>query len=83
MRATQVASAPSSGGDRRLHDLPLTGYIRQAQLIPTFVPVSSSTLWRWIKAGKFPAPYRLGDNVSAWKVAEVREWLESREREAA
>lgn len=66
-----------------LTDLPAIGYIRQSQLIPTFVPVSSSTLWRWIKVGKFPAPYKLGDNISAWKVAEVRAWLESREQEAA
>ena len=39
--------------------LPGTGYVRQAQLIPDIVPFSSATLWREVKAGRFPAPVKL------------------------
>jgi prophage regulatory protein len=30
------------------------------------VPVSPATVWRWVKQGKFPAPFKLGPNVTVW-----------------
>ena len=59
--------------------LPASGYVRQAQLIPAIIPISSPTLWRWCKTGRFPKPKKLGPRVVAWSCAEVREWLASRE----
>lgn len=56
--------------------LPAAGYVRQAQLIPGIIPVSSPTLWRWCKAGHFPKPVKLGPRVTAWDVAAVRAWIE-------
>ena len=58
--------------------LPATGYIRQAQLIPDIVPFSSATLWREVKAGSFPAPVKLSQRVTAWRVEDVRKWMRSR-----
>ena len=54
-------------------------YLREKQLVPNIVPISHSTLWRWIKDGKFPQPYRLSDRVTAWKLEEVESWLEERQ----
>jgi predicted DNA-binding transcriptional regulator AlpA len=59
-------------------DLPATGYVRQSQLIPTIVPFSSATLWRSVKAGTFPAPVKLSDRVTAWRVEDIRFWMKSR-----
>jgi prophage regulatory protein len=59
-------------------DLPVTGYVRQSQLIPTIVPFSSATLWRAVKAGTFPAPVKLSDRVTAWRVEDIRAWMKSR-----
>ena len=59
-------------------DLPATGYVRQAQLIPTIIPFSSATLWRKVKAGAFPRPVKLAERVTAWRVEDVREWMQSR-----
>jgi len=66
--------------------LPATGYVRQSQLVrdkkrPGFVAlifVCAATLWRWVSAKKFPAPHKLSEGVTAWKVEEVRAWLEAR-----
>lgn len=55
--------------------LPDSGYVRQAQLIPDVVPFSGPTLWRKVKAGKFPAPVKLSEQVTAWRVKDVRAWL--------
>jgi prophage regulatory protein len=59
-------------------DLPVTGYVRQSQLIPTIVPFSSATLWRAVKAGRFPRPVKLSDGVTAWRVEDIRAWMKSR-----
>jgi prophage regulatory protein len=55
--------------------LPETGYIRQSQLIPDILPFSAATLWRLVKAKKFPAPIKLSKRVTAWKAIEIKEWL--------
>jgi predicted DNA-binding transcriptional regulator AlpA len=44
--------------------------------IPPLVPISKSTLWVWVKAGKFPEPIKLGPRTTVWRVADVRFWLE-------
>lgn len=45
---------------------------------PGILPFSESTLRRMVRAGEFPAPVRISDRVSAWRVEDVRAWLESR-----
>ena len=45
---------------------------------PPLVPVSNATLWRWVKQGKFPAPIKLSDRSTVWKLTEVMSWLNSR-----
>lgn len=39
------------------------------------VPVSAATIWRWVKAGRFPAPFKLGPNVTVWDLDEVEQFL--------
>ena len=55
--------------------LPATGFVRQSQLIPHIIPISSSTLWRKVKAGEFPAPVKLSSRVTAWRVEDLRKWM--------
>lgn len=33
---------------------------------PGRLPVSPATIWRWVKDGKFPAPFKLGPNTTVW-----------------
>jgi prophage regulatory protein len=61
-----------------LETLPSTGFIRQAQLIQAFVPFSAATLWRRVRSGDFPKPVKLSDRVTAWRVEDVRDWIERR-----
>ena len=57
--------------------LPSTGYVRQAQLLAGGVPFSAATLWRKVRAQTFPAPVKLSAGVTAWRVEEVRAWIEN------
>jgi predicted DNA-binding transcriptional regulator AlpA len=56
-------------------NLPVSGYVRQSQLIPTILPFSSATLWRMVKKGRFPAPIKLSERVTAWSAEHVRQYL--------
>ncbi|MBW8466573.1 AlpA family transcriptional regulator [Acidovorax sp.] len=63
--------------------LPDSAFIREAQLVqspkrpssPAPLPFSAPTLWRKVKAGTFPKPHRLSERVTAWKVGDVRAWI--------
>lgn len=35
------------------------------------LPVSPATVWRWVREGKFPKPFKLGESVTVWDAAEV------------
>ena len=66
-------------------DLADTAYARLSQLVrdpkrpnlPTPLPFSAATLWRKVRAQSFPAPTKLGDASTAWKVSDVRAWLQA------
>jgi len=71
-----TSSAGGVSSNRTTFDnLPDSGYLRQAQLIPDVVPISSSTLWRMVNDGRFPRPHKLSSRVTAWTVGSVREYL--------
>lgn len=52
-------------------------WLRERELLRR-VPFSRSTLWREVKAGRFPAPYKLSPNTTAWLWREVFEDLKRR-----
>jgi predicted DNA-binding transcriptional regulator AlpA len=60
-----------------------TALIREAQLVqspkrpgvPAPLPFSGPTLWRKVAAGTFPRPLKLSARVTAWRVGDVRGWL--------
>lgn len=54
--------------------LPPQGMSRASQLLP-FLPFGSSTLWAWSRDGRFPAPLKLSPTMTAWRNADVIEWL--------
>jgi prophage regulatory protein len=42
---------------------------------PPLVPISRSTWWRLVKAGKAPQPIKLSSGITAWRVGDLRTWL--------
>ena len=57
-----------------VNHLPPQGMSRASQLLP-FLPFGSSTLWAWSKDGRFPSPVRLSPTMTAWRNADVIQWL--------
>lgn len=36
--------------------------------------ISHATVYRWIAAGRFPAPYKPTSHTSVWKRGEIEDW---------
>lgn len=51
--------------------LPTEGYARLPQVLAA-IPVSKSTWWNGVKAGKYPKPVKLGPRTTAWRVEDIR-----------
>ena len=58
--------------------------IRRPELL-ALLGVSNTTLWSWIRDGRFPRPIDLGVNTRAWLTSEIDEFLQQRadERKAS
>lgn len=65
--------------------LPDSAFVRESQLVcnpkrpafPAPLPFSAATLWRKVADGTFPKPVKLSQRVTAWRVSEVRTFLEA------
>ncbi len=64
------------------NQLPSEGYVREWHLVGSakrgivgVLPFGRTTLRQKIKEGKAPAPIKLGDRISAWKVEDIRAYL--------
>lgn len=54
--------------------LPVTGFVRLPQVL-SHIPVSRSTWWAGVKSGKYPAPIKLGENITAWKAEDIHKLI--------
>lgn len=58
-------------------------YLRWKQL-QLLVPAHRVTIMKWVKEGRFPAPFQLNpgqiNTPVAWKEAEILEWWSTRQR---
>lgn len=41
------------------------------------VPISRSTLWRWVKLRNFPEPIRLGKGVTVWRAIDIDNYVKN------
>lgn len=69
-----------------MHNLPQTGFLRISQILgnpkanpptPPIIPVSKSSFWAGVREGRYPKPVKLGVRVTAWKVEDIRNYIES------
>ncbi|WBQ13836.1 AlpA family phage regulatory protein [Hyphomonadaceae bacterium BL14] len=44
------------------------------------IGMGQTWLYEHVKAGKFPAPIKLGERAVGWRRSDVEAWLASRER---
>ena len=59
----------------RKGELPAEGFVRLEKVLEV-IPVSKSTWFRGVQAGKFPQSIKLGARASAWRVEDIRDCME-------
>ncbi|AQR70074.1 hypothetical protein BZG29_18375 [Janthinobacterium sp. LM6] len=45
---------------------------------PGKLPVSPATVWRWVREGSFPKPFKLSASVTVWDLAQVEAFIAKR-----
>jgi len=67
-----------------VNQLPETGFLREKQIlgdkksqppVPPIIPVSHTTWWNGVAAGRFPRPIKLGPRTTAWRVEDIRKLI--------
>jgi prophage regulatory protein len=80
VRTTQATAPTHASFDL----LPDSAWLRESQLVRSSksadsavapLPFSAPTLWRMVKAGRFPKPTKLSARVTGWQVGQVRAWM--------
>lgn len=61
--------------------LPETGFIRLPLVLSVF-PASRSAFYAGIKKGIYPAPVKLSERTSAWRVEDIRTLIASYDKAA-
>lgn len=60
------------------NELPQTGFLRLPAIVAPhgLIPVSKSTWWAGVKSGRYPKPVKLSTRVTAWRVEDIRAFIE-------
>jgi predicted DNA-binding transcriptional regulator AlpA len=61
--------------------------IRMSQLATSgekmgLLPVSPATIWRWVAAGRFPKPFKLGAGTTVWDASAVEAFIAAQQETA-
>ena len=71
LNPTPVTPATAAPSLAQFDTLPASAHVR-LPVVAALHGIGPATVWRWVKAGRLPAPVKLGPNVTAWRVGELR-----------
>jgi predicted DNA-binding transcriptional regulator AlpA len=75
-RVRKVAKRALSEGDLSslslFDSLPDDAFIRPPVVRAVCGGIGNTTLWAWVKCGRLPAPTKLGPQMAAWRVGDIR-----------
>ncbi len=70
---TQVIENPTAAKKTAPSIAPFATHASDTQIAAKY-GVSRATIWRWVSAGKFPAPVKLSPGCTRWRLADVEAW---------
>ena len=87
LRMKQLASYPSKEATKHIYKSGINkGQAKNISARPAskgMIGVSDKTIWQWVKNGEFPAPIKLSDSVTVWRLSDVHAWMQEKGMEAA
>lgn len=46
------------------------------------LPMGETTIWDKVRAGEFPAPIKLSQRITVWRIEDIEAWMASKGLEA-
>lgn len=46
------------------------------------LPMGETTIWDKVRSGDFPQPVKLTERITAWRIEDIQEWMQSKGMEA-
>ena len=74
---TNSAIASQNSVDREPHHNGIEGFLSRAE-VRELTGLSATTIWREIRAGRFPEPVVLSPNRKAFRASDIAEWVHGR-----
>lgn len=68
--------------NRYLRAHQIIGCTRRNPPVSPLIPISKSTLWLWVKEGKFPRGKKLSPRCTVWSEVEVMQFIANLEEPA-
>ena len=60
-----------------LETIPLDARLLRLCEVLEIIPISKSSWWAGVKAGKYPKPIKLGPRTTCWRLSDVLELVEA------
>lgn len=51
------------------------GFLRLPEVLK-LIPVSKSTWWAGVKSGRYPKSIKLSDRITAWRIDDIKQFME-------
>lgn len=74
--APSISTATAAPSLAQFDTLPESAHVR-LPVVAALHGIGPATVWRWVKAGRLPAPVKLGPNTTAWNVGSLRRVMAS------
>lgn len=42
------------------------------------LPMGETTIWDKVRSGEFPAPIKLTERITAWRIEDIQAWMQSK-----
>lgn len=78
-KSTPPPPAPTPATSAECDLFPAQG-ISRLKKVCMMTGLSKSTIYAWVRAGKFPAPIKLSPSMTAWRNNDVLDWINSLEQ---
>lgn len=69
--STTPAKADIPAALAHYDQLPDSAHVR-LPVVAALHGIGPATVWRWVRSGRLPAPKKIGPNVTAWRVGDLR-----------
>lgn len=77
-KKTAMIEVLKKANEKKKEAFSITPYFYRLPHLKQRLGVSGSTIWSWIKQGKFPPGISLSQNVTAWDAQAVDRWCADR-----